>query len=61
MEAEIDDELEKDGLSDEFCTAEKGLKWLKKIERYRFSKRFKKEYNNMPKVIQKAFDKKISL
>ena len=30
MEAEIDDELEKDGLSDEFRTAEKGLKWLKK-------------------------------
>ena len=32
-----------------------------KIERYRFSKRFKKEYNNLPKEIQRAFDKKLSL
>ncbi len=32
-----------------------------KIERYRFSKRFKKEYNSLPKEILKAFDKKLSL
>ena len=31
-----------------------------KIESYRFSKRFKKEYNSLPKEIQKAFDKKLS-
>ena len=31
------------------------------IERYRFTKRFKKEYNNLPKEIQRAFDKKLSL
>ena len=30
MEAGVDDELEKDGLSDEFRTTEEGLKWLKK-------------------------------
>ena len=30
MEAEVDEELEKDRLSDEFRTAEEGLKWLKK-------------------------------
>lgn len=30
MEADVDEELEKNGLSDEFHTAEEGLKWLKK-------------------------------
>ena len=30
MEAEVDEELEKDRLSNEFRTAEEGLKWLKK-------------------------------
>jgi hypothetical protein len=30
MEAGVYDELEKDGLSDEFRTTEEGLKWLKK-------------------------------
>jgi AbrB family looped-hinge helix DNA binding protein len=30
MEADVDEELKKDGLSDEFYTAEEGLKWLKK-------------------------------
>jgi mRNA-degrading endonuclease RelE of RelBE toxin-antitoxin system len=32
-----------------------------KIESYRFSKRFKKEYSSLPKEIQKAFDNKLSL
>ena len=30
MEADVDEELDKDGLSDEFHIAEEGLKWLKK-------------------------------
>jgi mRNA interferase RelE/StbE len=34
---------------------------VKKIESYRFSNRFKKEYNVLPKEIQKAFDKKLPL
>ena len=34
---------------------------VEKITAYQFSKRFKKEYNNLPKEIQKAFDKKLSL
>ena len=34
---------------------------VKKIEGYRFSNRFKKEYKVLPKKIQKAFDKKLSL
>jgi len=33
----------------------------KKITTYQFSKRFKKEYNNLPKEIQKAFDQKLQL
>ena len=28
---------------------------------HQFSRRFKKEYNNLPKEIQKAFDEKLSL
>jgi mRNA interferase RelE/StbE len=34
---------------------------VEKIESYRFSKRFKKEYNSLPKEIQKAFDNKLAL
>jgi mRNA interferase RelE/StbE len=34
---------------------------VEKIKRYRFSKRFKKEYNSLPAEIQKAFDKKLGL
>jgi mRNA-degrading endonuclease RelE of RelBE toxin-antitoxin system len=34
---------------------------VEKIKRYRISKRFKKEYNSLPKEIQKAFDKKLAL
>jgi mRNA-degrading endonuclease RelE of RelBE toxin-antitoxin system len=34
---------------------------VEKIEGYRFSNWFKKEYNVLPKEIQKAFDKKLSL
>jgi len=30
METDVDEEIEKDGLSDEFHTVEEGLKWLKK-------------------------------
>ena len=30
MEAEVDEELETDRLSEEFRTAEEGIKWLKK-------------------------------
>ena len=33
----------------------------KKVTTYQFSKRFKKEYNNLPKEIQKAFDQKLQL
>ncbi|MBW2664245.1 MAG: hypothetical protein JRD93_20275 [Deltaproteobacteria bacterium] len=33
----------------------------KKVTVYQFSKRFKKEYNNLPKEIQKAFDQKLQL
>jgi mRNA-degrading endonuclease RelE of RelBE toxin-antitoxin system len=33
----------------------------KRIESYRFSKQFKKGYNNLPKEIQKAFDQKLAL
>jgi len=33
----------------------------KKITAYQFSKRFKKEYNNLPREIQKAFDQKLQL
>jgi mRNA-degrading endonuclease RelE of RelBE toxin-antitoxin system len=32
-----------------------------KIRSYKFTKRFKKEYNNLPKEIQKAFDQKLQL
>ena len=34
---------------------------VEKIESYRFSKRFKKEYNSLPKEVQKAFDNKLAL
>jgi len=34
---------------------------VEKIAAYQFSKRFKKEYNNLPKEIQKAFNEKLSL
>ena len=34
---------------------------VERIESYRFSKRFKKEYNSLPKEIQKAFEKKLAL
>ena len=33
----------------------------KKVTTYQFSKRFKKEYNNLPREIQKAFDQKLQL
>jgi len=31
----------------------------KRVKAYRFSRRFKKEYNRLPKKIQKAFDRKL--
>ena len=34
---------------------------VERIESYRFSKRFKKEYNALSKEIQKVFDKKLTL
>ena len=34
---------------------------VEKITSYQFSKRFKKEYNNLPNEIQKAFDEKLAL
>ena len=34
---------------------------VERIESYRFSKRFKKEYNALSKEIQKSFDKKLAL
>ena len=34
---------------------------VEKVTGYQFSRRFKKEYNNLPKKIQKAFDEKLSL
>jgi len=34
---------------------------VERIETYRFSKRFKKEYNALSKEIQTAFDKKLAL
>lgn len=34
---------------------------VEKVTRYQFSKRFKKEYNNLPKEIQKTFDQKLQL
>ena len=34
---------------------------VERIENYRFSKRFKKEYNALHKEIQKTFDKKLAL
>jgi len=33
----------------------------KSIKAYQFSARFKKEYNDLPKEIQKAFDKKLQI
>ena len=34
---------------------------VERVKFYQFSKRFKKEYNNLPKEIQKAFDEKLAL
>jgi len=34
---------------------------VERIESYRFSKRFKKEYNALSKEIQNVFDKKLTL
>ncbi len=34
---------------------------VEKVAAYQFSKRFKKEYSNLPKEIQKAFDQKLQL
>jgi len=34
---------------------------VKGIKAYRFSRRFKKEYNGLPKEIQKAFDQKVRI
>ena len=34
---------------------------VERIIAYQFSKRFKKEYKNLPSEIQKAFDKKFAL
>ncbi len=34
---------------------------VEKIRAYQFSKRFKKEYNRLPKKIQKAFNEKLTL
>lgn len=33
----------------------------KRVKAYQFSKRFKKEYNGLPKEVQKTFDKKLQL
>ncbi|MFH1993976.1 MAG: hypothetical protein ABIK98_16470 [Pseudomonadota bacterium] len=33
----------------------------KRVKGYQFSRRFKKEYNSLPKEIQKAFDQKLQL
>jgi len=33
----------------------------KRVRGYQFSRRFKKEYNGLPKEIQKAFDQKLQL
>jgi len=32
---------------------------VEKVTDYQFSRRFKKEYSNLPKEIQKAFDQKL--
>jgi mRNA interferase RelE/StbE len=34
---------------------------VKRITRYRFTKKFKKEYQTLPKEIQDNFDKKLTL
>jgi len=34
---------------------------VEKITAYQFSKRFKKEYDRLPKKIQKAFNEKLTL
>ncbi len=34
---------------------------VEKVAAYQFSKRFKKEYNNLPTEIKKAFDQKLQL
>jgi len=34
---------------------------VKRVGSYQFSNRFKKEYNTLPKEIQNAFDKKLTL
>jgi mRNA interferase RelE/StbE len=33
----------------------------KRVKVYQFSRRFKKEYNSLPKEIQKAFDQKLKV
>ena len=33
----------------------------KRVKSYQFSRRFKKEYNGLPKEIQKAFDQKLQV
>jgi mRNA-degrading endonuclease YafQ of YafQ-DinJ toxin-antitoxin module len=33
----------------------------KRVKAYQFSRRFKKEYNGLPKEIQKAFDQKLQV
>jgi len=34
---------------------------VEKVTGYQFSRRFKKEYNKLPKEIQKTFDEKLAL
>ena len=34
---------------------------VKRVERYQFTRKFKKEYQGLPKEIQKAFDEKLAL
>jgi len=34
---------------------------VEKIDNYQFSRRFKKQYQSLPKEIQNAFDKKLDL
>ena len=34
---------------------------VEKVTAYKFSRRFKKDYNKLPKKIQKAFDQKLQL
>ncbi len=34
---------------------------VEEVKTFQFSRRFKKEYNKLPKEIQKGFDEKLSL